>query len=91
MSTFERVGDILELVKPSPPKKIILELSEDGTFYTIKIYANVVDKNKNKEYEGYIECKSKPYPSFIEDYPLVSFPKDKDDTIFTLTIPGTDE
>jgi hypothetical protein len=91
MVKFERVGNILDLVECGYPKKITLELSEDGTFYTTKIYTNVVDKNKNKEYEGYFECKSKPYPDFIKDSPLVCDPEDEDATIFTLTIPGIDE
>ena len=92
MIEIERVGDIFKLISGSSPnrinpKRITLDLSEDGTFYNTKIYVDIVDKGKDKEYEGYIECKSK-IPSFVENFSLVYDHKDNGDAeIFTITIP----
>lgn len=83
MIEMEKVGNILKLLSVGNPKRITLDLSEDGTFYTTKIFVDIVDGDK--EYEGYIECRSK-IPSFVENYSLV-YNRDGDDTpVFTLTI-----
>lgn len=94
MINMERIGDISKLLSNASssgnlmkPKRIILELSEDGTFYHTKIYIDIIDRNKNKEYEGYIQCKSK-IPNFTENFTLVYDHEDKDAEIFTITIPN---
>lgn len=91
MVVMEKIGDIYKLLSHSSsnqmkPKRITLDLSEDGTFYHIKMYVNIVDRSKNKEYEGCIECKSR-IPSFVEDFTLVYDNEDGDAEIFTITIP----
>lgn len=84
MVKMEKVGDILKLLSAGNPKRITLDLSEDSTFYTTKIFVDIVDGNK--EYEGYIECRSK-IPSFVENYSLV-YNRNNDNTeVFTITIP----
>ena len=94
MIKIERIGDIFKLLSntsysgnPMKPEKITLDLSEDGTFYHTKIYIDIIDRNKDEEYEGYIECKSK-IPSFVEDFSLVYDCEDRDAEIFTITIPN---
>lgn len=90
MTKIENIGDIYKLFchptsdNPVKPKRITLDLSEDRTFYHTKIYLDIIDKNKN--YEGCIECKSN-IPSFIEDFSLVYDHKNEDAEIFTITIP----
>ena len=92
MIKIEKIGDIFKLLShstsdnPMKPKRITFDLSEDGTFYHTKIYVNIIDRNKNEEYEGYIECKSK-IPSFVEDFNLVYDHEDRDAEIFTIIIP----
>lgn len=81
---IEKIGDIFKLLTGNP-KRITFDLSEDGTFYNAKIYIDIVDKSKNEEYEGYIECKSSL--NFIENYPLIYNHEDRDAEIFTITIP----
>ena len=56
---MEKIGDIFKLLSCGNPKRITFDLSEDGTFYNAKIYIDIVDKSKDEEYEGYIECKSR--------------------------------
>ena len=82
---MERIGDILKISSFDTPKRITFDLSEDGTFYNVKIYTNIVDKSKDEKYEGCIECKSGLYP--VEMYPLVFDNEDKNPEIFTITIP----
>lgn len=87
---MEKIGDIYKLLLSNSdnqmmPKRIILDLSEGGTFYNTKLYVDIIDKSKSKEYNGYIECKSRP--SFIKDFDLVYDHDDKDAEIFTITIP----
>lgn len=89
MIKLERIGDIFKLLSPASsnlkPNRITLDLSEDRTFYHTKIYVDVVDRSKNEEYEGCIECKSK-IPSFVDDFNLVYDRDDRDAEIFTITI-----
>lgn len=94
---LEKVGDIFKLLSnasssgnPMKPKRITLDLSEDGSFYHTKIYVDIIDRNKNKEYDGCIECKSK-IPSFVEDFTLVYDYGDRSAEIFTITIPDDEE
>lgn len=93
MIKAEKISDIFKLICPSSsnqlkPTRIILDLSEDGTFYNTKIYIPIIDRkrNRDKEYEGCIECKSK-IPSFVEDFSILYDYKDNGDAeIFTITI-----
>ena len=82
---IQKIGDITKLMCPAGtiPKRMTLDLSEDSTFYHTKIYYDFYDKNTDKTYEGYVECKSK-FPSFVNDFRVMP---DSDDnkTIFTLT------
>lgn len=83
-----KVRDIMEVLStnaPLKPKRIILNLSEDGTYYNTQFYVDFVDIDK-KKYEGYIECRSK-IPSAIYDFDLVYDRSNKDEEIFTITIP----
>ena len=83
---MERIGDILKISSFDTPKRITFDLSEDGTFYNVKIYTDVViDESKDEKYKGCIECKSGLYP--VENYPLVFNKENKDSEIFTITIP----
>lgn len=84
---LEKIGDIFKILTGNP-KRIIFDLSEDGKFYNAKIYVDIVDKSKNEEYEGYIECKTSL--NSIASYPLVYDYNDKDAEIFTMTIPEED-
>lgn len=86
---MEKIGDVFKLLHCGNPKRIIFDLSEDDTTYNAKIYIDIVDKSKDKEYEGYIECKSSL--NSIESYPLMYDHEDKDAKIFTITIPDMDE
>jgi hypothetical protein len=82
---MEKIGDIFKLLSCGNPKRITFDLSEHGTFYNAKIYIDIIDKSKDEEYEGYIECKSSL--NAIENYPLVHNHEDRDAEIFTITIP----
>ena len=82
---MEKIGDIFKLLSCGNPKRITFDLSEDGKFYNVKIYINIVDKSKDEEYEGYIECKTSL--NSMVSYPLVYDHKDKDAEIFAITIP----
>ena len=86
---MEKIGNIFKLLACENPKRITFDLSEDGNFYNAKIYIDIVDKSKNKEYEGYIECKSSL--NSIANYLLIYNHEDRDAEIFTLTIPDMDE
>ena len=86
---MEKIGNIFKLLACENPKRITFDLSEDGNFYNAKIYIDIVDKLKDKEYEGYIECKSSL--NSIANYPLIYNHEDRDAEIFTLTIPDMDE
>ncbi len=81
---MEKIGDIFKILTGNP-KRITFDLSEDGKFYNAKIYVDVIDKSKNEEYEGYIECKTTL--NSIASYSLVYDYDDKDAEIFTMTIP----
>lgn len=86
-----KVRDIMQILStnaPLKPKRITLDLSEDGTFYNTRIYIDSIDKDK-KEYEGYIGCKSN-IPSSIYDFDLVYDRDKEDEEIFTITIPEED-
>ena len=50
---MKKIGDIFELLHCGNPKRIVFDLSEDGTFYNAKIYIDIVDKSKDKEYETF--------------------------------------
>ena len=82
---MEKIGDIFKLLHCGNPKRIIFDLSEDGTFYNVKTYIDIVDKSKDAEYEGYIECKASL--NTVESYPLAYSHEEKDAEIFTITIP----
>ena len=82
---MERIGDIFNLLSSGRPKRVTFDLSEDGTFYNTKIYIDIVDKSKDEEYEGYIECKSSL--DSIKNYPLIYNHEDRESEIFTITIP----
>ena len=86
---MEKIGDIFKMLHCGSPKRIIFDLSEDGVSYNTKIYIDIVDKSKDEEYEGYIECKSSL--NSIENYPLIYNHEDRDAEIFTITIPDIDE
>ena len=82
---MKRIGDVFELLSCGKPKRVTFDLSEDGAFYNVKIYTNIVDKSKDEKYEGCIECKSGLYP--VEMYPLIFDNENKNPEIFTITIP----
>lgn len=90
---MENIGDIFKILNFDTPKRITFDLSEDGTHYNARIYIDIVDKSKGKEYEGYITCRVSL--NYIESRPLVySFDDkdtDKDTEIFTITIPDADQ
>lgn len=86
---MEKIDDIFKLLACGNPKRITFDLSEDGQFYNTKIYIDIVDKSKDKEYGGYIECKSSL--NSIANYPLIYNHEDRDAEIFTITIPDMDE
>lgn len=88
-SKLETLGDVFELLSCGSPKRIIFDLSNDDTFYNVKILTDIVDKSKNKVYECYIECKSRI--NSIKCYPLVYNHEDENERIFTITIPDLDE
>lgn len=83
---MEKIGDIFKLLHCGNPKRITFDLSEDGTSYNVKIYIDIVDKSKDEEYEGYIECKSSL--NSVENYPLIYDHDNGDAEIFTITIPN---
>lgn len=86
---MKKIEDIFKLLSCVNPKRITFDLSEDGTFYNVKIYTDVIDKLNDKKYEGYIECKSSL--NSITSCPLVYNREDRDAEIFTITIPDMDE
>lgn len=83
-----KVRDIMKVLSsnaPLKPKRITLDLSEDGTYYNTRFYVDFIDKDK-RTYEGYIECRSK-IPNQIYDFDLV-YDRDKDDEeVFKILIP----
>lgn len=85
---IEKIGDIFKLLSCGNPKRITFDLSEDGTYYNVKIYIDIIDKSKDEEYEGYIECKSSL--KSIENYSLVYNHENRNAEIFTITIPDID-
>lgn len=88
-SKMEKIGDIFKLLNCSNPKKVTFDLSEDGEFYNVKIYIDVVDKSKDEKYEGYIACKSNL--NTVANYPLIYDHMNKDAEIFTITISDKEE
>ena len=88
-SKMKKIDDIFNLLSFANPKRITFDLSEDGTFYNVKIYFNVIDKLNDKKYESYIECKTSL--NSITSCPLVYNHKDRNAEIFTITIPDMDE
>lgn len=86
---MEKIGDIFKLLNCGNPKKVTFDLSEDGEFYNVKIYIDIVDKSKNEKYEGYVTCKSNL--STAADYLLIYDHTNKDAKIFTVTIPDKEE
>lgn len=86
---MEKIGDIFRLLACGNPKRITFDLSEDGKFYNVKAYIDIIDKSKDKEYDGYIECKSSL--NSIANYPLAYNHEDRNAEIFTITILDMDE
>ena len=86
---LEKLGDVIELLSCGSPKRIIFDLSDDDTYYNVKIFTDIVDKSKNKAHECYIECKSRI--GSVKYCPLVYNREDKNEKIFTITIPDLDE
>lgn len=86
---MEKIGDIFKLLSCGNPKKVTFDLSEDGAFYNAKIYIDIINESKNKEYEGYIKCKSGL--NSIANCPLVYNHEDENAEIFTITIPDMNE
>lgn len=84
-SKMENMGDIFKLLNCGSPKRIIFDLAEDCVSYNAKIYIDIVDKSKDEEYEGYIECKTSL--NTVASYPLLYDHEDRDAEIFTITIP----
>ena len=82
---MEKMGDIFKLLNCGSPKRIAFDLAEDGISYNAKIYIDIVDKSKDEEYEGYIECKASL--NTVASYPLLYNHEDRDAEIFTITIP----
>ena len=85
-----KVKDVIRLLSFSnsqmKPKRITLDLSEDGTYYNTRIYVDLINKDKDESYEGYVDCKTN-IPSFINDFDLVYDFNKEDEEIFTITIP----
>lgn len=89
------IGDIHQMIIPPfsenqpKPKKMTFDLSEDGTFYDTKLYFDVVDRNTCENREMYIECKSSVANvlGFVNDFTVHYDFVDKDEKIFTITIP----
>ena len=86
---MEKIGDIFKLLGCNNPKRITFDLSEDGKFYNVKIYIDIVDKSKNEEYEGYFACKSSL--NTVASCPLIYDHIDKDAEIVTINIPDIGE
>ena len=82
---MEKINDILKLLRCGNPKRITFDLAEDGISYNAKIYIDIVDKSKDAEYEGYIECKTSL--NTVASCPLIYNNEDRDAEIFTITIP----
>ena len=82
MKTFGTIGDLWKTFLPAyynntfKPKKITLDLSEDQTFYHVRMYVD----------DGYMECKCSS-PNFIDSCNVLYDFEDKDETICTITIP----
>lgn len=86
---MERIGDIFKLLSNSDneikPKRMTFDLSEDGKFYYTKLYVDIIDKNINKKYDGYIECQSNI--DFVKNFNIIYDHDSRDAEIFTITIP----
>lgn len=87
---IEKIGDILTVLSSSSndkikPKRITLDLSEDGKFYHTRMYIDIIDRNINKEYKGYIECHSNI--NTLNNFDVVYDHDNRDAEIFTITIP----
>ena len=82
---MEKIEDILMLLHCGNPKRITFDLAEDGMSNNTKIYIDIIDKSKDAEYEGYIECKTSM--NAVASYPLVYNHEDRNAEIFTITIP----
>lgn len=84
---LEKIDDILKLLSITSlkPKKMIFDLSKDGMFYHTKIYIDIIDRDKNKKNEGYIECKSDI--SFVKNFSLVYDNNDENAEIFSIVVP----
>lgn len=65
------------------PKKIVLELSEDGTYYNAKFYEGFVDPD-GKIYEGWIEFKV-DLPTLNNVFKVRDYPEN-DDKIFEIIV-----
>lgn len=84
---LEKIDDILKLLSITSflkPKKMIFDLSKDQKFYHTKIYIDIIDRDKNKKIEGYIECKSDI--SFVKNFSLVYDNNDENPEIFSIVV-----
>lgn len=88
---IEKIGDIFKLLSYSNNemklKRMTFDLSEDGKFYHTKLYVDIIDRNINKEYEVYIECRSNI--NTVNNFDVVYDHDNRDAEIFTITIPET--
>lgn len=65
------------------PKKMILDLSEDGTYYNAKFYVGFVDPDE-KIYEGWVELKV-DVPAVNNIFKVRDYPED-DGQIFSIIV-----
>lgn len=86
MIKLEKIDDILKLLSLASlkPKKMIFDLSKDEMFYYTKIYIDIIDRDKNKKIESYIECKSDI--SFVKNFSLIYDNNDENAEIFSIVV-----
>lgn len=92
MIKIERIGDIVKTFqitsdKETKPKKIIYELSECKTYYNCHIYFDAIENGKIREVIFNVKAKE---PNYAYDFHIIP-DEDKEQTLFTLTVPDIDE
>lgn len=90
MYNVTKLRDVVMLLSPAGqmiPKKITLDLSENGKFYHTRMYVDIVSHGKS--YEGYIDCKtsSNIYSDGVFDLDLMVNYNNVEEKVFTVTVP----
>lgn len=90
MYNMTKLRDVVTLLSPAGqmiPKKITLDLSENGKFYHTRMYVDIA--SHGEMHEGYIYCKTSSHinSNGVFDLDLMFDYGNHEEKVFTVTIP----